>query len=40
MENRMIERQHVVNEFFPEADAMREAYDLKVKDTYKQTVSW
>lgn len=36
----MIERQHVVNEFFPEADAMREAYDLKVKDTYKQTVSW
>ncbi|WP_139260355.1 hypothetical protein [Duganella sacchari] len=29
-----------MNEFFPEADAMREAYDLKVKDPYKQTVSW
>ncbi|AXA91298.1 hypothetical protein [Massilia sp. YMA4] len=36
----MIQRQHVVNDFFAEAEAMRSAYDLKVKDPYRQTVSW
>ncbi|HWW71485.1 MAG TPA: hypothetical protein VN089_16210 [Duganella sp.] len=29
-----------MNDFFGEAEAMRAAYDLKVKDTYRQTVSW
>lgn len=36
----MIKRQHVVNDFFPEAEAMRTAYDGKVKNAYKQTVHW
>lgn len=36
----MIQRQHVVNDFFPEAEAMRTAYDARVKDAYKQTVNW
>ncbi|MBX9403193.1 hypothetical protein K4L06_17930 [Lysobacter sp. BMK333-48F3] len=36
----MIKRQHVVNDFFPEAEAMRTAYDGKVKNAYQQTVHW
>lgn len=36
----MIKRQHVVKDFFPEADALRTAYDGKVKNAYQQTVQW
>ncbi len=36
----MIKRQHIVEDFFPEAEAMRTAYDEKVKNAYQQTVHW
>jgi hypothetical protein len=36
----MMKRQHVVSDFFPEAEAMRTAYDGKVKNVYRQTVHW
>ncbi|WP_041741790.1 hypothetical protein [Collimonas fungivorans] len=36
----MIKRQHIVSDFFGEAEAMRTAFDARVKDAYKQTVSW
>jgi hypothetical protein len=36
----MIKRHHVVNNFFPDAEAMRTAYDNSVKDAYRQTVHW
>ena len=36
----MIRRHHVVNDFFGEAEAMRSAFDTRVKDAYKQTVNW
>lgn len=36
----MIRRHHVVENFFGEAEAMRTAFDSKVKDAYKQTVHW
>lgn len=35
-----IQRQHVVADFFPEAEALRTAYDDKVGNAYKQTVHW
>lgn len=36
----MIKRQHVASDFFPEAEALRTAYDDKVKNAYRQTVQW
>lgn len=36
----MIKRHHVVNEFFADAEAMRSAYDTRVKDAYRQIVQW
>lgn len=36
----MIQRHHVVNDFFPEAEAMRTAYDARVKNAYRTTVHW
>ncbi|MGJ7607437.1 hypothetical protein ACSFA7_24090 [Variovorax sp. LT1R20] len=36
----MIKRQHIASNFFPEAEALRTAYDGKVKNAYQQTVPW
>lgn len=36
----MIQRQHVVSDFFPEAESMRTAYESRVRNAYRQTVSW
>ncbi|WP_432728644.1 hypothetical protein [Variovorax sp. W6] len=36
----MIRRQHVAADFFPEAEAMRAAYDEKVGNAYRQAVQW
>lgn len=36
----MIQRQHIVNDFFADAESMRSAYDAKVRDAYRQSVSW
>ena len=36
----MIRRQHVVSDFFPESEAMREALDKGFKNSYERNVSW
>lgn len=36
----MIRRQHVAADFFPEAEAMRAAYDEKVGNAYRQAIQW
>lgn len=36
----MIRRQHVAADFFPEAEAMRAAYEEKVGNAYRQSVQW
>lgn len=36
----MIRRQHVVREFFDDAEAMREALDVRFRDAYTDGISW
>ncbi|MDY6947302.1 MAG: hypothetical protein SXG53_16455 [Pseudomonadota bacterium] len=36
----MIRRQHVVSDFFEQADEMREALDARFKDAYSDRISW
>jgi hypothetical protein len=36
----MIKRKKVVNDFFPEAESMRAAFDARVRDTYRQDLNW
>lgn len=36
----MIRRQHIAADFFPEAEAMRAAYEEKVGNAYRQSVQW
>lgn len=36
----MIRRQHVVRDFFGEAEAMREALDVRFRDAYTHSVNW
>jgi hypothetical protein len=36
----MIKRQHVVQEFFDEADAMRDSLDTCFKDPYQHKINW
>lgn len=36
----MISRKHVVRDFFEEADAMREALDVRFKDAYMHSINW
>lgn len=36
----MIRRQHVVRDFFEEAEAMRETLDVRFKDAYTDSINW
>jgi hypothetical protein len=39
-ESAMIRRQHVVQDFFDEAQAMREALDMRFRNTYADRIAW
>src|SRR5688572_26586005 len=36
----MIRRQHVINDFFDEAETMREILDARFKDPYTDSIPW